>query len=68
MNTMQGKRRPEDAEHDPPPEVMDRLAELLPEGALDAAVKGLKPEELSAGAGCCPSSPAASWRPRWRPR
>jgi len=51
MNTMQGKRRPEDAEHDPPPEVMDRLAELLPEGALDAAVKGLKPEELSGAGG-----------------
>jgi putative transposase len=51
MNTMQGKRRPKDAEHDPPPEVMDRLAELLPEGALDAAVKGLKPEELSGAGG-----------------
>jgi putative transposase len=51
MSTMQGKRRPKDAEHDPPPEVVDRLAELLPDGALDAAVKGLRPEELSGPGG-----------------
>src|SRR4051812_29299091 len=30
---------------------MDRLAELLPDGALDAAVKGLRPEELSGPGG-----------------
>jgi putative transposase len=48
MSTMKSKRRREGAEHDEPPrEVVDRLAELLPEGALDDAVRGLKPEELS---------------------
>jgi putative transposase len=31
--------------------VIDRLAELLPEGALDEAVKGLRPEELSGPGG-----------------
>src|SRR3954471_23840590 len=51
MSTMQGKRRRQGAEHDPPPEVLDRLGELLPEGALDAAVKGLQPEELSGPGG-----------------
>src|SRR4051794_20594860 len=51
MSTMQGKRRRDGAEQDPPPEVIDRLAELLPEGALDAAVKGLKPDELSGPGG-----------------
>src|SRR3954454_18530125 len=51
MSTMKGKRRPKGAEHDPPPEVIDRLAELLPEGALDDAVRGLKPEELSGPGG-----------------
>jgi putative transposase len=35
----------------PPEEVMDRLAGLLPDGALDEAVKGLKPEELSGPGG-----------------
>jgi hypothetical protein len=30
---------------------MDRLAELLPDAALDDAVKGLKPEELSGPGG-----------------
>ncbi len=30
---------------------MDRLADLLPEGALDDAVRGLKPEELSGPGG-----------------
>jgi hypothetical protein len=29
-----------------PPAVLDRLAGLLPEGALEDAVKGLRPEEL----------------------
>src|SRR3954468_8149683 len=51
MSTMQGKRRREGAEHDPPLEVLDRLSELLPDGALDEAVKGLKPEELSGPGG-----------------
>src|SRR3954468_19836513 len=51
MSTMQGKRRREGAEHDPPLEVLDRLSELLPGGALDEAVKGLKPEELSGPGG-----------------
>src|SRR4051812_49784844 len=31
----------------PPDAVLDRLAELLPDGALDDAVRGLRPEELS---------------------
>src|SRR3954453_16436637 len=51
MSTMQGKRRPGGAEDDPSPQMLDRLAELLPEGALDAAVKGLTPEELSGPGG-----------------
>ncbi len=52
MSTMKSKRRREGAEHDEPPrEVVDRLAELLPEGALDDAVRGLKPEELSGPGG-----------------
>src|SRR3954453_2716827 len=51
MSTMQGKRRPGGAEDDPSPEMLDRLAELLPEGALDAAVKGLTPEQLSGPGG-----------------
>src|SRR4051812_26369807 len=50
MSMMQGKRRSIGAEHDPP-EMLDRLAELLPEGALDAAVRGLTPEELSGPGG-----------------
>ena len=53
MSTMKSERRPrkgaESAE--PPEEVVDRLAELLPEGALDDAVRGLKPEELSGPGG-----------------
>ena len=51
MSTMQDKRRSRSAENDPSPEMLDRLAELLPEGALDAAVKGLTPEELSGPGG-----------------
>jgi putative transposase len=55
MNTMQSKRRREpgaDLEKEPPlGEVIDRLAGLLPEGALDDAVRGLKPEELSGPGG-----------------
>src|SRR3954471_23825893 len=55
MNTMKSKRRPgpgagpEPAR--PPQEVIDHLAELLPEGALDDAVRGLAPEELSGPGG-----------------
>jgi putative transposase len=55
MSTMKDRRRPRkgaDPEgHEPPEEVVDRLAELLPEGALDEAVRGLKPEELSGPGG-----------------
>jgi putative transposase len=55
MSTMKSKRRPgEGADPEaqqPPQEVVDRLAELLPEGALDDAVRGLKPEELSGPGG-----------------
>ena len=70
MSSMQSKRRsaPDAESQQPPEEVVDRLTELLPEGALDDAVRGLKPEELSGPAACCPSSPAGSWRRRWRPR
>src|SRR3954469_580249 len=52
---MKSKRRPEpgaDPERrQPPPEVIDRLAGLLPDGALDDAVRGLRPEELSGPGG-----------------
>jgi putative transposase len=54
MSTMKSERRPrKDAEptEEPPEEVVDCLAELLPEGALDDAVRGLKPEELSGPGG-----------------
>src|SRR3954452_5546848 len=53
MSSMQSKRRPHgSAEAQPPPEEgVDRLAELLPEGALDEAVRGLRPEELSGPGG-----------------
>jgi putative transposase len=51
MSTMQSKRRPGKGAEQPPPDVVDRLAELLPEGALDDAVRGLKPEELSGPGG-----------------
>jgi putative transposase len=55
MSTMKSERRPgpgADREgQEPPQEVVDRLAELLPEGALDDAVRGLKPEELSGPGG-----------------
>jgi putative transposase len=54
MSTMKSERRPrKGAEHaeQPPEEVVDRLAQLLPEGALDEAVRGLKPEELSGPGG-----------------
>lgn len=54
MKSMQSKRRPgEGAEtHESDrEEVVDRLAELLPEGALDDAVEGLRPEELTGPGG-----------------
>jgi putative transposase len=55
MSTMKSKRRPEPgADPDgpqPPQEVVDRLAGLLPEGALEDAVRGLRPEELSGPGG-----------------
>jgi putative transposase len=51
MSTMKSKRRRRDPGEQPPDEVVDRLAELLPEGALDDAVRGLRPEELSGPGG-----------------
>src|SRR3954449_3878183 len=55
MSTMQSERHSapgvEPDGHEPPQEVVDRLAELLPEGALDDAVRGLRPEELSGPGG-----------------
>lgn len=55
MSTMKSQRRSEpgaDREgQGPPQEVIDRLAGLLPAGALDDAVKGLRPEELSGPGG-----------------
>src|SRR4051794_14578984 len=55
MSTMKSKRRPdlgaEPQSQQPPRGAVDRLAELLPEGALDDAVRGLKPEELSGPGG-----------------
>ncbi len=55
MSTMKSKRRPEAGVDpdgpEPSQEVIDRLAGLLPEGALDDAVRGLKPEELSGPGG-----------------
>jgi putative transposase len=54
MSTMKSERRPRkgaEAAEQPPEEVVDRLAELLPEGVLEEAVRGLKPEELSGPGG-----------------
>ncbi len=55
MQTMKDQRRPaqgtEAQGEGRPQEVIERLAGLLPEGALDAAVRGLKPEELSGPGG-----------------
>src|SRR5215210_3482 len=53
MSTMKSKRRPDEGagEQQAPQEVIDRLAGLLPEGALDDAVRGLRPEELSGPGG-----------------
>ncbi len=54
MSSMQSKRRPgegaETSDH-AREEVVDRLAELLPDGALDDAVRGLRPEELTGPGG-----------------
>jgi putative transposase len=52
-STMKSQKRPEDGVGgvEPPEAVIDRLAELLPDGALDEAVKGLQPEELSGPGG-----------------
>src|SRR4051794_39186670 len=54
MNTMKSSRRPgagdEQPEHSPGA-IIDRLSGLLPEGALDDAVRGLSPEELSGPGG-----------------
>jgi hypothetical protein len=50
MSTMKSERRPGpgvEPVDQAPEEVVDRLAELLPEGVLDEAVRGLRPEELS---------------------
>jgi putative transposase len=54
MSTMQSKRRPGDAEppeQQSPEEVVDRLAGLLPEEALEDAVKGLEPDEITGPGG-----------------
>ena len=54
MSSMQSKRRPRagaETHDQAPEEVVDRLAELLPEGALDEAVQGLRPEELTGPGG-----------------
>src|SRR4051794_13035146 len=54
MSTMNSERRPRkgvEPAGQPPREVFDRLAGLLPEGALDDAVRGLSPEELSGPGG-----------------
>jgi putative transposase len=51
MSTMKNRRRAEPDGPQPPQEVIDRLAGLLPDGALDDAVRGLRPEELSGPGG-----------------
>ncbi len=54
MSTMKSTRRPQQGAEIPDQareEVVDRLAELLPEGALDEAVQGLRPEELTGSGG-----------------
>jgi len=53
MSTTQSKRRPgEGADPGQPPEaVVDRLAGLLPEEALQDAVKGLEPDEITGPGG-----------------
>lgn len=54
MSSMQSKRPPKagpESSQPDPEAVVDRLAGLLPEGALEDAVKGLAPEELSGPGG-----------------
>lgn len=51
MQSMKHQGQEQEGGVELPEEVVDRLAELLPEGALDEAVKGLKPEELSGPGG-----------------
>lgn len=53
MSSMQSKRPPKAGSESQPDAgaVVDRLAGLLPEGALEEAVKGLEPEELSGPGG-----------------
>jgi putative transposase len=55
MSTMQSKRRPEQdaksSEPQAPETVVDRLAGLLPEEALEDALKGLAPEEITGPGG-----------------
>jgi putative transposase len=54
MSTVKSTRPPgagEEGPGRPPDAVLDRLAGLLPEGALDDAVRGLSPEELSGPGG-----------------
>src|SRR5690242_20081284 len=55
MSTMQSKRRPEDgaaaSEPQAPDAVADRLAGLLPEEALEDALKGLEPDEITGPGG-----------------
>jgi putative transposase len=55
MSTMQSKRRPEGdaepAEPQAPDAVVDRLADLLPEEALEDALKGLEPDQITGPGG-----------------
>jgi len=54
MSAMQSKRRPEqaaDSSERQPEQVADRLAGLLPEEALEDALKGLEPEEITGPGG-----------------
>src|SRR5215210_9391690 len=55
MTTMKDTRRPGAGDGKRPPQppdaVLDRVAELLPEGALDDAVRGLTADELSGPGG-----------------
>ena len=54
MSTMKSPRRPKpgvDIGSEPEQEVVDRLAELLPEEALEQALKGLEPDEITGPGG-----------------
>ncbi len=54
MSSMQSKRRPGtgvEPSEQPPQEVVDRLAGLLPDDALDEAVQGLRADELTGSGG-----------------